>query len=45
MGGLGGAPVVLLTSTINSPSTLALINEFLAKYPGSRHVVYDAVFL
>jgi len=43
MGGLGGAPVVLLTSTINSPSTLALINEFLAKYPGSRHVVYDAV--
>jgi molybdopterin-containing oxidoreductase family iron-sulfur binding subunit len=39
---LGGAPVVLLTSTINSPTTLEAINQFLAKYPGSRHVVYDA---
>ena len=43
MGGTGGKPVVLLTSTINSPTTLQLINEFLAKYPGSRHVQYDAV--
>ncbi|QEC67966.1 4Fe-4S dicluster domain-containing protein [Panacibacter ginsenosidivorans] len=43
MGSLGGAPVVLLTSTINSPSTLAVISEFLAKYPGSRHVTYDAI--
>ncbi|RYY44170.1 MAG: 4Fe-4S dicluster domain-containing protein, partial [Chitinophagaceae bacterium] len=41
--GLGGKPVVLLTSTINSPSTLQVITEFLAKYPGSRHVQYDAV--
>ncbi|MBO9562222.1 MAG: TAT-variant-translocated molybdopterin oxidoreductase [Niastella sp.] len=40
---LGGAPVVLLTSTITSPSTKQLIGEFLAKYPGSRHVQYDAV--
>jgi len=40
---LGGKAVVLLTSTINSPSTLQLITEFLAKYPGSRHVQYDAV--
>ncbi len=39
---LGGAPVVLLTSTINSPTTLEAINQFLAKFPGSRHVVYDA---
>ncbi len=38
-----GKSVVILTSTINSPSTLAIINEFLAKYPGSRHVQYDAV--
>lgn len=38
-----GKAVALLTSTINSPSTLAIINEFLAKYPGSRHVQYDAV--
>ncbi|MEO6405100.1 MAG: TAT-variant-translocated molybdopterin oxidoreductase [Ferruginibacter sp.] len=43
MAGLGGKPLVLLTSTINSPSTLQIITEFLAKYPGSRHVQYDAV--
>lgn len=41
--GLNGKPVVLLTSTINSPSTLEIIKEFLAKYPGSSHVQYDAV--
>jgi MoCo/4Fe-4S cofactor protein with predicted Tat translocation signal len=40
---LGGGPVVLLTSTIISPSTKQIIAEFLAKYPGSRHVQYDAV--
>ncbi len=43
MAGIGGKAVVLLTSTINSPSTLQIINEFLAKYPGSRHVQYDAI--
>lgn len=43
MAGLGGKPVVILTSTITSPSTKKLIGEFLAKYPGSRHVTYDAV--
>lgn len=41
--GLGGKSIVLLTSTVNSPSTLQLISEFIAKYPGSRHVQYDAV--
>ncbi|HMR91208.1 MAG TPA: TAT-variant-translocated molybdopterin oxidoreductase [Chitinophagaceae bacterium] len=41
--GLDGAPVVLLTSTITSPSTKQVITEFLAKYPGSRHVQADAV--
>lgn len=40
---IAGKTVVLLTSTINSPSTLQIISEFLAKYPGSRHVQYDAV--
>jgi MoCo/4Fe-4S cofactor protein with predicted Tat translocation signal len=39
---LGGKAIVLLTSTIHSPSTLQVITEFLAKYPGSRHVQYDA---
>jgi molybdopterin-containing oxidoreductase family iron-sulfur binding subunit len=43
LAGLGGAPVVLLTSTIVSPTTLQVIAQFLAKYPGSRHVQYDAV--
>ncbi|MGK2861162.1 MAG: TAT-variant-translocated molybdopterin oxidoreductase [Chitinophagaceae bacterium] len=38
-----GGPVVLLTSTIISPSTNQIIAEFLAKYPGSRHVQADAV--
>ena len=38
-----GKPVVLLTSTITSPTTKQIISEFLAKYPGSRHVQYDAV--
>ena len=43
MAGLGGAPVVLLTSTIVSPSTKQIISEFLARYAGSKHVQYDAV--
>ncbi len=36
-------PVVILTSTITSPSTKEVIAQFIAKYPGSRHVTYDAV--
>jgi len=43
MAGLGGKPVVILTSTINSPTTIESINQFVTKYPGSRHVQYDAV--
>ena len=43
MNNLAGKPVVLLTSTIHSPSTLQVISQFLNKYPGSRHVQYDAV--
>jgi MoCo/4Fe-4S cofactor protein with predicted Tat translocation signal len=35
--------VVLLTSTVVSPSTKQIIADFLGKYPGSRHVQYDAV--
>ncbi len=37
-----GAPLVLLTGTLTSPTTRQIITEFLAKYPGSRHVQYDA---
>ena len=43
MAGLNGSPVVLLTSSITSPTTKQVISEFLAKYPGSKHVQYDAV--
>ncbi len=35
--------VVLLTSTINSPSSLEVINQFKTKYPTLQHVTYDAV--
>ena len=40
--GTAGAPLVLLTGTITSPTTKQIISEFLAKHPGSRHVQYDA---
>jgi MoCo/4Fe-4S cofactor protein with predicted Tat translocation signal len=39
----GAGNIVLLSSTINSPSSLDVIQKFLAKYPGSKHVTYDAV--
>ncbi|HEX5027066.1 MAG TPA: TAT-variant-translocated molybdopterin oxidoreductase [Agriterribacter sp.] len=42
-GELSGSQIVLLTATLNSPTTQQIITEFLAKYPGSRHVQYDAV--
>ena len=38
-----GKQVVLLTSTLASPSTEKLIGEFVAKNPNAKHVVYDAV--
>ena len=43
LAGIGSAPVVLLTSTLVSPSTQQVITEFLAKYAGSKHVQYDGV--
>ena len=38
-----GKQVVLLTSTLASPSTEKLIADFIAKNPTAKHVVYDAV--
>ena len=35
--------VVVLSSTISSPSSKEVISQFLAKYPGSKHVQYDAI--
>jgi molybdopterin-containing oxidoreductase family iron-sulfur binding subunit len=40
---IGGAPVVLLTSSVTSPTTRLVIDQFLGKFPGSRHVTYDAI--
>src|SRR3954451_18553254 len=34
LAGLGAAPIVLLTSSITSPTTRQVIDQFLAKYPG-----------
>jgi len=39
---LAKGPVAIVTATIISPSTLALINEFVSKNKGSKHVTYDA---
>jgi Fe-S-cluster-containing dehydrogenase component/anaerobic selenocysteine-containing dehydrogenase len=39
----GRGKVVLLSGTITSPSTLALIRTFLGSYPGAEHVIYDPV--
>ena len=38
-----GGPVVVLTSTIVSPTTKQIVAEFLVKNPGSKHVQFDAV--
>jgi molybdopterin-containing oxidoreductase family iron-sulfur binding subunit len=38
-----GGSVVVLTNTMASPSTDALIASLVAKYPTTKHVVYDAV--
>jgi molybdopterin-containing oxidoreductase family iron-sulfur binding subunit len=38
-----GKPLVLLTSSITSVTGRQIIAEVLAKFPGSRHVQYDAV--
>src|SRR5690606_2133171 len=38
-----GKSIVILSSTINSPSTKKVIAEFAAKYPNTKQVTYDAV--
>ncbi len=40
---LTGAQIRILTSTIISPSTKALIAEFIAKNPGAKHISYDSI--
>ena len=38
-----GGRVVLLTGTLTSPTTRALISDFLSTFPSGQHVTYDAV--
>jgi molybdopterin-containing oxidoreductase family iron-sulfur binding subunit len=38
-----GKGIRIVTSTINSPSTLAVIAEFTAKYPTTKHINYEAI--
>jgi MoCo/4Fe-4S cofactor protein with predicted Tat translocation signal len=40
---LKGGNIRLLTSTIISPSTKAVIAEFMAKHPNTKHITYDAI--
>ena len=38
-----GGAIVVLTNTMASPSTDALVASLVAKYPTTKHVVYDAI--
>jgi Fe-S-cluster-containing dehydrogenase component/anaerobic selenocysteine-containing dehydrogenase len=40
---LTGKSIALVTSTIISPSTLSVIEDFKKKYPTTKHITYDAV--
>ena len=41
-GELAKGGVAIVTSTILSPTTKSVIADFIKKYPGSKHVTYDA---
>ncbi len=43
LAGLGGAPLYIITSTLNSASTAQAVAAFASKYPTAKHVMYDAV--
>lgn len=40
---LSSGDIRILTSTVISPSTKAVIAEFTAKYPSAKHISYDSV--
>jgi len=40
---VGSKQIVLLSSTLNSPSVQTVIDEFKTKYPTFKHVTYDAI--
>ncbi|TDB63675.1 TAT-variant-translocated molybdopterin oxidoreductase [Arundinibacter roseus] len=37
-----GTPIRLVSSSVVSPSTKAVISDFIAKYPTTQHIQYDA---
>ncbi len=37
-----GGSIRIITSTILSPATKAVLADFMAKYPSARHIMYDA---
>ena len=39
----GGKSIRIVSSTVNSPSTKAVIADFISKYPSARHIQVDAV--
>jgi MoCo/4Fe-4S cofactor protein with predicted Tat translocation signal len=39
----GGKKIRIISSTVHSPSTLAVIADFIAQYPNTKHINYDAV--
>jgi MoCo/4Fe-4S cofactor protein with predicted Tat translocation signal len=39
----GGKKIRIVSSSINSPSTLAVIADFITQYPTTKHINYDAV--
>ena len=43
IGGQLTGNIVIVTSSITSPTTLAIIKQFIAKYPTAQHKTYDAV--
>jgi len=43
LSGLGGSAVYLVTSTINSPSSMEAVKLFQQKYPTAKHIMYDAI--
>lgn len=38
-----GGKIAIVTNTIHSPSSLALINDFKLKFPTTSHITHDAV--
>ncbi len=40
---VGGNSIYIITSTLNSETTKSAIDKFIAKYPNTKHVMYDAI--